>query len=125
MVSTVEPYRKEVIQWRREGLTQKAIWRRLEKRGFPGSYGSVSRFIGRLEKEQRLANKVTVRVERPPGDEAQVDFGYAGTLVDETTGEIRRAWMFVMTLSWSRPGVPRPPIRSFLNPLLSYPKQFT
>jgi transposase len=102
MVSTVEPYRKDVVQWRREGLTQKAIWRRLEKRGFPGSYGSVSRFIGRLEKEQRLANKVTVRVERPPGDEAQVDFGYAGKLVDETTGEIRRTWMFVMTLSWSR-----------------------
>lgn len=41
-------------------------------------------------------------MERPPGDEAQVDFGYAGKLVDETTGEIRRTWMFVMTLSWSR-----------------------
>lgn len=102
MVSTVEPYRKEVIQWRSEGLTQKAIWLRLEKRGYPGSYGTVSRFIGRLEKEQKLTNQVTVRVERPPGDEAQVDFGYAGKLVDETTGEIRRTWMFVMTLSWSR-----------------------
>ncbi|GJM42101.1 MAG: putative transposase [Ardenticatenaceae bacterium] len=102
MVSTVEPYRQEVIQWRSEGLTQKAIWLRLEKRGYPGSYGAVSRFIGRLEKEQKLANQVTVRVERPPGDEAQVDFGYAGKMVDETTGEIRRAWMFVITLSWSR-----------------------
>ena len=61
MVSTVEPYRQEVIQWRSEGLTQKAIWLRLEKRGYPGSYGAVSRFIGRLEKEQKLANQVTVR----------------------------------------------------------------
>lgn len=102
MVSTVEPFRKEVLEWRSEGLTQKAIFLRLEKRGFPGSYGSVSRFIGRIEKKQKLANQITVRVERPPGDEAQVDFGYAGTMIDETTGEVRRTWMFVMTLSWSR-----------------------
>jgi len=52
MVSTVEPYRKKVIQWRSERITQKAIWLRLANRGFPGSYGSVSCFIGRLEKEQ-------------------------------------------------------------------------
>jgi transposase len=101
MVSTVEPYRDLVVEWRSEGLTQKAIWKRLEARGYPGSYGAVSRFINRLAKEGKIAN-ITVRVEKPPGDEAQVDFGYAGRLVDEETGEIKRAWMFVMTLSWSR-----------------------
>jgi transposase len=44
---------------------------------------------------------VTVRVERGPGEEAQVDFGYAGYMVDET-GQRRKAWAFVMTLAWSR-----------------------
>jgi hypothetical protein len=45
---------------------------------------------------------VTVRVERAPGTEAQVDFGYAGYLLDDATGQRRRAWAFVMTLAYSR-----------------------
>ena len=44
----------------------------------------------------------TVRVERAPGEEAQVDFGFAGRMADPRTGELRRTWVFVMTLSWSR-----------------------
>jgi hypothetical protein len=80
MVSTVEPYRELVVQWRSEGLKQKAIWERIKSRSFTGSYGAVSHFVNRLEKDKKFAD-VTVRVERPPGDEAQVDFGYAGRLV--------------------------------------------
>jgi transposase len=45
---------------------------------------------------------VTVRVETKPGEEGQVDFGYAGLLLDPATGKLRKAWVFVMTLSWSR-----------------------
>jgi hypothetical protein len=45
---------------------------------------------------------VTVRVERAPGTEAQVDFGYAGYLLDDATGQRRKAWAFVMTLAYSR-----------------------
>ena len=44
----------------------------------------------------------TVRVEREPGSEAQVDFGYAGLLLDPQTGALRKAWAFVMVLSYSR-----------------------
>jgi hypothetical protein len=43
-----------------------------------------------------------VRIEVDPGAEAQVDFGSAGEMVDPETGEVRRAWVFVMTLSHSR-----------------------
>jgi hypothetical protein len=46
--------------------------------------------------------EVMVRVECKPGEEVQVDFGFAGRMVDVETGELRRAWAFVMTLSWSR-----------------------
>ena len=46
--------------------------------------------------------EVFVRVECKPGEEAQVDFGFAGLLRDPETGELRRAWAFVMTLAWSR-----------------------
>jgi hypothetical protein len=47
-------------------------------------------------------SEATVRVERGPGEEAQVDFGYAGKMVDPATGSLRRAWGFVMTLAYSR-----------------------
>src|SRR5262249_59208774 len=37
-----------------------------------------------------------------PGWEAKVDFGYAGLLRDPQTDTLRKAWAFVMTLSFSR-----------------------
>jgi hypothetical protein len=43
-----------------------------------------------------------VRIEVEPGAEAQVDFGYVGKLLDPRTGQPRKAWAFVMTLSYSR-----------------------
>ena len=35
--------------------------------------------------------KVTVRMETPPGEEAQVDFGYAGLMYDPERERRRRA----------------------------------
>ena len=98
-VSTVEPYREIVKEMRRKKVDMKAIWERLKERGYEGSYSSVRRFVRRLEPRTPEA---TVRVERSPGEEVQVDFGSAGKMIDPETGKARRAWAFVMTLSWSR-----------------------
>ena len=98
-VSTVEPYRQMVVKLRRENVEIAAIWERLKERGYPGSYYAVRRFVRHLEPAEL---DVTVRVECRPGEEAQVDFGYAGLMLDPETGVERRAWAFVMTLSWSR-----------------------
>ena len=97
-VSQVEPYRELVEKLRRENVEVAAIHQRLTERGFRGSYMAVYRFVERLEPRQPEA---TVRVEVTPGAEAQVDFGAAGRMLDET-GELRKAWAFVMTLAWSR-----------------------
>jgi transposase len=97
--STVEPYRGRVLQLRREGTEIAAVWARLQEQGYTGSYGAVYRFVRRLEPGQL---DVTVRVETKPGEEGQVDFGYAGLLLDPVSGKLRKAWAFVMTLSWSR-----------------------
>ena len=43
-----------------------------------------------------------MRVETRPGEEGQADFGYAGRMIDPETGELRRAWVLVMVLSWCR-----------------------
>lgn len=97
--STVEPYRKLVVKLREQDVEVSAIKERLEERGFPGSYMAVWRFVRQLEPS---VPDVTVRVETAPGEEAQVDFGYAGRMIDPATGAIRKTWAFVMTLSWSR-----------------------
>jgi transposase len=97
--SSLEQYRTMVGQLRKEGVERMAIYHRLQERGYTGSYSAVRRFVSKLETQQP---EVMVRVECKPGEEAQVDFGYAGLLLDPATGQLRRAWAFVTTLSWSR-----------------------
>ena len=98
-ISSVEPFRELVLTLRGHPTEVAAIWQRLKERGFDGHYSSVYRFIRTLEPTTPDA---TVRVERAPGEEAQVDFGDAGLLLDPATGTPRKAWAFVMLLSWSR-----------------------
>jgi len=97
--SSVEPYRTIVKEMVEAEVEAAAIYQRLKERGFTGSYSGVYRFVRTLKPRQP---KTTVRVERKPGEEAQVDFGYAGLMYDPETGRLRRAWAFVMTLAWSR-----------------------
>lgn len=97
--SSVEAYREAVKQMVDAEVEVAAIYQRLVERGFSGSYSGVYRFVRSLKPRQP---KTTVRVERKPGEEAQVDFGYAGLMYDAQSGKLRRAWAFVMTLSWSR-----------------------
>jgi len=98
-ISTVTPYRDLVLRLRQEGVEIAAIYARLGEQGFQGSYQAVYRFVKALEPGKP---EVMVRMETPPGAEAQVDFGYAGKFIDPHTGTPRKAWVFVMTLSWSR-----------------------
>ena len=73
---------------------------RLEDRhGHPVSYRAVWRLVRRLESK---TPDPVVRIEVAPGNEAQVDFGYAGRHLDPTTGQLRKSWVFVTVLSWSR-----------------------
>ena len=97
--SSVESYRDVVAQLHQEGVEIAAIRERLTERGYRGSYSAVYRFVRGLD--PRLPD-ATVRVERQPGEEGQVDFGYAGRMIDPDTGQLRKTWVFVLTLSWSR-----------------------
>jgi hypothetical protein len=98
--SKVTPFRDQVMALRQRGVECQAIYDILrEQHAFTGSYGSVYRFVRHLEPRTPDA---CVRVETEPGIEAQVDFGYAGLLHDPSTATLRKAWAFVMTLSFSR-----------------------
>jgi len=98
--SSVAPYRQVVVKLREQGVEIAAIRQRLQDDyGFRSSYAAVWRFVQQLEPKPAQA---TVRVEVKPGAEGQVDFGSAGQLIDPRTGQLRTAWAFVMTLSFSR-----------------------
>ncbi len=105
---TVEPPRQrsglaehadEILKMRNQGMEMAAIRGRLEeKHKKPISYEALRRLVRRLEGG---SGEAFVRVEVPPGEQAQVDFGYARMTLDPT-GRLRKTWAFVMTLSHSR-----------------------
>lgn len=96
--SGVEPYRGNVEQWIKEHVRVSAIYERLKERGYSGSYASVLRLARQIDPKTPEA---VVRVECQPGEEAQVDFGYVGMMLD-AEGCLHKTWSFVMVLSWSR-----------------------
>ena len=91
--SSVARYHLLVEKLMQDQVEIAAIWERLKERGFDGSYSSVYRFVRQLSPPSVDA---TVRVERPAGEEAQVDFGYAGRMIDPATDQLRKSWGFVM-----------------------------
>lgn len=98
--SQVDPYAKQVLTWRDQGVQGTTIHAALiRKFGFTGAYSSVKRFLRRHGQPQVRA---TVILGFEPGEAAQVDFGAGPEIVDRLTGEVRRTWVFVMTLAWSR-----------------------
>jgi transposase len=98
--STVTPYQAVVERLLGEGVELTAILARLrEDHGYTGSYSSLRRFVRVLRPP---TPDVCARVIRGPGEEAQVDFGPVGALVDPTRGGARSAFAFVLTLAFSR-----------------------
>jgi transposase len=99
-VSSVEPYRGVVEKAIKAGHDQTAILRALRNNhGYSGSYSSIRRFIAGLRASGPVA---VVRIETPPGQAAQVDFGTVGKVWDAERKLERTAYCFVMTLCCSR-----------------------
>lgn len=100
-ISSLSSYTEEVRAMRGSGMEIAAIRTRLmEKHGEPVSYEALRRLVRQLE--PAALPETFVRIETKPGEEAQVDFGYAGLHLDPQSGKLRKAWVFVMVLSFSR-----------------------
>jgi transposase len=88
-----------------KGLRPRALYDRLrlEHSDFGGSYWAMKRAWRRLKRERGVQPEdVAIPVETSPGEVAQVDFGYVGRLYDPDAGLLRKAWVFVMVLGYSR-----------------------
>lgn len=80
------------------GQSARSIYQDLvQEKEYAGSYDSVKRYIRKLRKG---FPKLYARIETPPGEEAQVDFGEGAPTLKN--GRYHKPWLFVMTLSYSR-----------------------
>jgi hypothetical protein len=99
--SKVENYRAEIAALLAQGFTPGLIFHKLgEHPEFHASEASVWRMTKKLRPPQ--APQAVGRIETPPGEVAQVDFGEVTPLIDPRTGQPRRTWAFAMVLGWSR-----------------------
>jgi transposase len=84
------------------------VQRLLGERGLTLSVRTVERAVADLRRERRVAQLATVRVETPPGDQLQIDFGQKRVLIG---GAWVRVFLLVAVLSYSR----RLFVKAFLN----------
>ena len=99
-VSTVEPYRADVLAWHQQGIPATTMRQALARTyGYTGSVHAVHRFLKQAAPETPVA---TVMLDFPVGELAQVDFGAGPRITDRETGETDKTWFFIMTLAWSR-----------------------
>ncbi len=97
--SLCEPYRRQVERGLEVGLSAQRIFQDLRfEYDFPGTYESVKRFVRRLK---RVHPKRVYRLESPPGEEAQVDFGRGAPILGED-GRKKYPHVLRVSLSYSR-----------------------
>lgn len=97
--SQVLPFADFVSKWSANGITGTAIFSKLKRdHDFTGSYESVKRFLAALPRPPKTTMILTFKV----AEAAQVDFGSGPMLLDPVSGRVRKSWVFVMTLCFSR-----------------------
>jgi transposase len=102
--TAIAAHREQIVEWldRKRPLRLSKVHVLLAREhGLEVSYATLRRYA---MQELGWRKKVpTIRLEDPPaGQEAQVDFGKMGPMLDPVAGCIRVLWAFVVTLSFSR-----------------------
>lgn len=92
------PYQEQIRRWLDEpDMTMKQVWRLLREHGVRLSYPSVKRYVHSTVAP--ITPRATVRIETPPGQQGQVDFGSVRVRFGQ---KVRQLWVFVLTLAFSR-----------------------
>ena len=100
-ISDCEPHRQIILAKLEQGLSAQRIHQDLvDDHGFQSAYDSVKRFVRPLKAASPLPFR---RMECPPGQECQVDFGTGAPIVG-SDGQRRKTHVFRMVLSHSRKG---------------------
>ena len=100
--SIIDDYKEKIIEWRCQPyeFNGTRIFKELLKIGYKGSIGPVYNFLRQVDEDsERISSKATVRIETPPGDQAQFDWSEYSM---DVGGRIRKVYCFSMILSASR-----------------------
>ena len=100
--SCLDKYKELIIEWRCKPyeFNGTRIFRELQKKGYTGSIGPVYRFLQRVDEDVGMISpKATVRIETPPGDQAQFDWSEYSMVIG---GRERKIYCFAMVLAASR-----------------------
>jgi transposase len=73
----------------------------LQAMGYTGSVDLVLRYVRTLKPAKKGRQKLTVRFETPPGQQAQADWAYCGRFPN-ASGQVTSVYAFVVVLSFSR-----------------------
>jgi hypothetical protein len=107
-ISSLEGWLGRIEQLWKQGVGPRGIYDtlRLEDESFRearATLSAVKRVCVRLKRARGVQPEdVAIPVETRPGEVAQVDFGYVGRLYDPRARVMRKAWVFVMVLGYSR-----------------------
>ena len=93
----LDPYKENILEWIEEGLSGIRIREKILEMGQSVGYSAIKSYVALLKKR----HNIFMRIHTKPGEEAQVDFGYAGYTLDNQ-GKRRKTWVFNMKLSYSR-----------------------
>ena len=100
--SCLDEYKELIIEWRCEPyeFNGTRIFSELQKKGYTGSIGPVYRFLRKVDEDVGLiSSKATVRIETPPGDQAQFDWSEYSMVIGNRE---RKIYCFAMILAASR-----------------------
>lgn len=100
--TSIDEYRELIIEWRCQPyeFNGTRIFREMKKHGYTGSIGPVYRYLKRIDEDVGLiSSKATVRVETPPGDQAQFDWSDYSMVIG---GRERVVYCFSLILAASR-----------------------
>jgi transposase len=97
--SKIDPYKKYITarleKW--PELSAERIFQEIKKQGYNGSKRTVRRYVSKMRPRRFREYKP---YETLPGEQAQIDWGHFGTIVEN--GQRKKLYAFVFCLSWSR-----------------------
>ena len=102
--SDVAKHKERIEEWlnrKRPLKLTKILTLLMRNHNVEASYDTLRRYV--IQELDWRQQEPTIRLEDPPaGQEAQIDFGRMGMMVDSETGRKRALWALVITLSFSR-----------------------
>ena len=96
-IRLLDLHQEKILELIGQDLSALRMHQILLSEGIKVSYTTVKDYVFEIKRK----NNIFMRIHTEPGEEAQVDFGYAGYTLDNK-GKRRKTWVFNMRLSFSR-----------------------